>query len=91
MADASASAISFCISSLGRCSTHSFPLVADVNDDGWQDPFVANLDREDFAIYCNNHDGTFDDSRSGNFPLECQRLIIQRRSLFSGRRKALEF
>ncbi|MGC0771959.1 MAG: CRTAC1 family protein [Candidatus Acidiferrum sp.] len=34
---------------------------ADFNDDGWQDLFVANLDREDFAIYRNNHDGTFDD------------------------------
>jgi hypothetical protein len=34
---------------------------ADYNEDGWQDLFVANLDREDFAIYQNNHDGTFDD------------------------------
>jgi enediyne biosynthesis protein E4 len=34
---------------------------ADFNDDGWQDLFVANLDREDFAIYRNNRDGTFDD------------------------------
>ncbi len=34
---------------------------ADFNEDGWQDLFVANLDRENFAIYENNHDGTFDD------------------------------
>jgi enediyne biosynthesis protein E4 len=34
---------------------------ADFNQDGWQDLFVANLDRESFAIYQNNHDGTFDD------------------------------
>ena len=34
---------------------------ADFNNDGWQDLFVANLDREDFALYRNNHDGTFDD------------------------------
>jgi hypothetical protein len=34
---------------------------ADFNEDGWQDLFVANIDREDFAIYKNNHDGTFDD------------------------------
>jgi len=34
---------------------------ADFNEDGWQDLFVANLDREDFAIYRNNEDGTFDD------------------------------
>lgn len=34
---------------------------ADFDEDGWQDLFVANLDREDFAIYRNNRDGTFDD------------------------------
>jgi enediyne biosynthesis protein E4 len=34
---------------------------ADFDEDGWQDLFVANLDRESFAIYHNNHDGTFDD------------------------------
>jgi hypothetical protein len=34
---------------------------ADFDDDGWMDLFVANLDRELFAIYKNNHDETFDD------------------------------
>jgi hypothetical protein len=34
---------------------------ADFNEDGWQDLFVANIDRENFAIYQNNRDGTFDD------------------------------
>jgi hypothetical protein len=34
---------------------------ADFNDDGWMALFVANLDREMFAIYKNNHDETFDD------------------------------
>jgi hypothetical protein len=34
---------------------------ADFNEDGWMDLFVANLDREMFAIYQNNHDETFDD------------------------------
>jgi len=34
---------------------------ADFNEDGWMDLFVSNLDRELFAIYKNNHDGTFDD------------------------------
>jgi len=34
---------------------------ADFNDDGWMGLFVANLDREMFAIYRNNHDETFDD------------------------------
>jgi hypothetical protein len=34
---------------------------ADFDSDGWMDLFVANLDREIFAIYKNNHDETFDD------------------------------
>jgi enediyne biosynthesis protein E4 len=34
---------------------------ADFDDDGWMDLFVANIDREMFAIYQNNHDETFDD------------------------------
>jgi hypothetical protein len=34
---------------------------ADFNQDGWEDLFVANIDRENFAIYQNNHDNTFDD------------------------------
>lgn len=34
---------------------------ADFDGDGWMDLFVANIDREMFAIYKNNHDGTFDD------------------------------
>ena len=34
---------------------------ADFDQDGWMDLFVANIDREMFAIYKNNHDGTFDD------------------------------
>jgi hypothetical protein len=34
---------------------------ADFMNDGWMGLFVANLDREMFAIYKNNHDETFDD------------------------------
>jgi hypothetical protein len=34
---------------------------ADFNQDGWQDLFVANIDRENFAIYQNGKDGSFDD------------------------------
>jgi enediyne biosynthesis protein E4 len=34
---------------------------ADFNEDGWMDLFVANVDREMFSIYQNNHDETFDD------------------------------
>jgi hypothetical protein len=34
---------------------------ADFNGDSWMDLFVANIDREMFSIYQNNHDETFDD------------------------------
>jgi enediyne biosynthesis protein E4 len=34
---------------------------ADVNQDGWMDLFVANIDHEMYSLYQNNHDGTFDD------------------------------
>ena len=33
---------------------------ADFDNDGWMGLFVANLDREMYAIYKNNHDETFD-------------------------------
>ncbi len=34
---------------------------ADYDQDGWMDLFVANIDREIYSIYQNNHDETFDD------------------------------
>lgn len=34
---------------------------ADVDDDGWMDLFVANIDQEIFSLYRNNHDQTFSD------------------------------
>ena len=34
---------------------------ADVDGDGWQDLFVANVDNEMFALYRNNHDESFSD------------------------------
>jgi enediyne biosynthesis protein E4 len=34
---------------------------ADFNQDGWIDLFVANIDHEEFSLYQNNHDETFDD------------------------------
>jgi enediyne biosynthesis protein E4 len=37
---------------------------ADYNQDGWMDLFVANLDKELFSIYQNNHDESFDDKAS---------------------------
>ena len=34
---------------------------ADINGDGWQDLFVANVDQEMFSVYQNNKDETFRD------------------------------
>ena len=34
---------------------------ADLNNDGWMDLFVANIDHEKYSLYQNNHDETFDD------------------------------
>jgi enediyne biosynthesis protein E4 len=34
---------------------------ADLNNDGWQDLFVANVDQEMFSVYRNNKDETFRD------------------------------
>ena len=34
---------------------------ADLDGDGWQDLFVANVDQEMFSLYRNNHDETFTD------------------------------
>jgi hypothetical protein len=34
---------------------------ADYDGDGWTDLFVANVDREMYALYHNNHNNTFDD------------------------------
>jgi hypothetical protein len=34
---------------------------ADLDHDGWQDLFVANVDQEMYSIYRNNHDLTFED------------------------------
>jgi enediyne biosynthesis protein E4 len=34
---------------------------ADLNQDGWMDLFVANIDHEAYSLYRNNHDETFDD------------------------------
>jgi hypothetical protein len=35
---------------------------ADFDGDGWQDLFVANIDREMYSLYRNNKDGTFTDA-----------------------------
>jgi hypothetical protein len=35
---------------------------ADLNDDGWQDLFVANVDHERYSVYLNNKNETFTDA-----------------------------
>jgi enediyne biosynthesis protein E4 len=35
---------------------------ADLNGDGWQDLFVANVDHERYSVYINNKDETFSDA-----------------------------
>ena len=34
---------------------------ADYDQDGWIDLFVTNTDHEEYSLYHNNHDETFDD------------------------------
>jgi hypothetical protein len=34
---------------------------ADLDQDGWQDLTVTNVDQEMYSVYHNNHDGTYDD------------------------------
>ena len=36
---------------------------ADYDQDGWMDLFVTNTDHEEYSLYHNNHDETFDDTR----------------------------
>ena len=39
---------------------------ADINGDGWQDLFVANVDQEMFSLYENNKNETFRDTAHAN-------------------------
>jgi len=48
---------------------------ADIDGDGWQDLFVANIDRETFAVYHNNGNETFDDVSQGAGIAEPTRLL----------------
>jgi hypothetical protein len=50
---------------------------ADFDGDGWQDLFVANIDREMFSLYRNQHDQTFADVAFDNG-------VAQATSLLSG-------
>ena len=48
---------------------------ADLNGDGWQDLFVANVDQEMFSVYRNNRDETFRDVAHGEGVAQATRLL----------------
>jgi hypothetical protein len=48
---------------------------ADLNGDGWQDLFVANVDQERFSVYLNNKDETFRDVAHLEGVAEATRLL----------------
>jgi len=47
----------------------------DLNDRGWQDLFVANVDHEMFSVYQNNKDETFRDVAQANAVAKSTRLL----------------
>jgi hypothetical protein len=48
---------------------------ADLNGNGWQDLFVANVDHEFYSVYENNQDETFRDVAQGNGVARATRLM----------------
>jgi enediyne biosynthesis protein E4 len=48
---------------------------ADLNQDGWMDLFVANIDHERFSLYRNNRDETFDDQANATAIGAATRLL----------------
>jgi hypothetical protein len=48
---------------------------ADLDQDGWQDLFVANVDQEMFSLYKNNRDESFTDTAHQNGISEATRLL----------------
>jgi len=48
---------------------------ADINNDGWQDLFVANVDQEMFSVYRNNKDETFHDMARVESVAQATRLL----------------
>ncbi|MGA8104934.1 MAG: CRTAC1 family protein [Candidatus Acidiferrales bacterium] len=48
---------------------------ADLNGDGWQDLFVANVDHEMYSVYENNKDETFQDVAQANGVARGTRLL----------------
>jgi len=48
---------------------------ADLDGDGWQDLFVANIDREMFSLYRNNKDETFSDEAQAHGVAQATRML----------------
>jgi len=48
---------------------------ADFDQDGWMDLFVANVDREMYSLYRNNHDDSFEDQAAANEIAAATRLM----------------
>jgi hypothetical protein len=48
---------------------------ADYDQDGWMDLFVANVDREMYSLYRNNHDESFDDRAEATGIANATRLM----------------
>ena len=48
---------------------------ADLNNDGWQDLFVANVDQEMFSVYVNNKDESFRDAAHVEGVAQATRLL----------------
>lgn len=48
---------------------------ADLNGDGWEDLFVANVDHERYSLYLNDKDETFSDAAYANGVAEDTRLM----------------
>jgi hypothetical protein len=48
---------------------------ADLDGDGWEDLFVANVDHEFYSVYQNNHDETFRDVAQVNGVARATRLL----------------
>jgi enediyne biosynthesis protein E4 len=48
---------------------------ADFDQDGWMDLFVANIDREMYSLYRNNHDESFDDRAGATDVANATRLM----------------
>jgi hypothetical protein len=48
---------------------------ADINADGWEDLFVANVDQEMFSLYTNNKNESFSDAAHRNGVAQATRLL----------------